>query len=67
VRFEVFTVVKIQVEVFWIVAPCSVAVGYNISEDLSLKMEAAKSSNHLYPTAKLELNLTLKVFFTTCI
>jgi hypothetical protein len=27
-RFEVFTVVKIQVEVFWVVIPCSVAVRY---------------------------------------
>jgi hypothetical protein len=27
VRFEFFTVVKIQIEVFWVVTPCSVAVG----------------------------------------
>jgi len=27
-RFEVFTAVKIQVEVFWVVTPCSVAVGH---------------------------------------
>jgi len=27
-RFEVFTVVKIQVEFFWIVTPCSYVVGY---------------------------------------
>jgi hypothetical protein len=27
-RFEVFTAVKIQAEVFWVVTPCSVAVGY---------------------------------------
>jgi hypothetical protein len=27
-RFEVFMVVKIQVEVFWVVMPCSVVVGY---------------------------------------
>jgi hypothetical protein len=26
-RFEVFTAAKIQVEVFWIVMPCSVEVG----------------------------------------
>jgi hypothetical protein len=26
-RFEVFTAVKIQVEVFWVVTRCSVAVG----------------------------------------
>jgi hypothetical protein len=28
VSFEVFTVVRIQVDVFWVVTPCSVAVGY---------------------------------------
>jgi len=27
-RFEVFTVVKIQVEVFWVVMPCSVVAGH---------------------------------------
>jgi len=27
-KLEVFTAVKIQVEVVWIVTPCSVAVGY---------------------------------------
>jgi hypothetical protein len=27
-RFEIFTAVKIQVEVFWVVMPCSVVVGY---------------------------------------
>jgi hypothetical protein len=27
-RFEVFMAVKIQVEVFWIVMPCSVVKGY---------------------------------------
>jgi hypothetical protein len=27
-RFEFFTTVKIQFEVFWIVTPCSVAVKY---------------------------------------
>jgi hypothetical protein len=27
-KFEVFTVVKIQVEVFWVVMPCSIMVGY---------------------------------------
>jgi len=26
--FEVFTAVKIQVEVFWVVTSCSVVVGY---------------------------------------
>jgi hypothetical protein len=27
-KFEVFTVVKFQVEFFWVVTPCSAAVGY---------------------------------------
>jgi hypothetical protein len=27
-RFEVFTVVKIQFEVFWVVITCGIAVGY---------------------------------------
>jgi len=27
-KFEVFTALKIQAEVFWLVPPCSVAVGY---------------------------------------
>jgi len=27
-RCEIFMVVKIQVKVFWVVIPCSVAVGY---------------------------------------
>jgi hypothetical protein len=27
--FEAFTAVKIQVEVFWVVTPCSVVVGYH--------------------------------------
>jgi hypothetical protein len=26
--FEAFTAVKIQIEVFWVVTPCSVVVGY---------------------------------------
>jgi hypothetical protein len=26
--FEVFTAVKVQLEVFWVVKPCSVVVGY---------------------------------------
>jgi hypothetical protein len=33
-RWEVFTVVKVQVEVFWVVTLCSVVVGYQcVSED----------------------------------
>jgi len=27
VRFEAFTAIKIQVEVFWVVMPCSIVVG----------------------------------------
>jgi len=29
VRFEVFTAVMIQVEVFWVVMPCTVGVEYH--------------------------------------
>jgi hypothetical protein len=42
-RFEVFTAVKIQVEVFWFVTPCDV-VGY---QRFRLKMEAAWTSETL--------------------
>jgi len=28
VIFEIFTAVKIQVEFFWVIMPCSVVVGY---------------------------------------
>jgi len=38
-RFEVFTTVKIQVEVFWVVTPCIA--------HFTLKMEAARSSETL--------------------
>jgi hypothetical protein len=34
-KFEVFTAVKIHVEVFWVVTPCSVVVGYQHPEDRS--------------------------------
>jgi hypothetical protein len=37
--------VKIQVEVFWVVTPCSVAVGYQ--HHVILKMEATRSSETL--------------------
>jgi len=30
--FKVFTAVKIQVEVFWVLIPCSVVVGYHFGE-----------------------------------
>jgi hypothetical protein len=40
-RFEVFTVVKFQVEVFWVVTPCSLRWDTDVSDDLAaLKMEA---------------------------
>jgi len=49
VRYEVFTVVKIQVKVFWVVMPCSVVVGQeNFREPccihLHSEMEAASYS-----------------------
>jgi hypothetical protein len=47
----VFTAVKIQVEVFWVVTPCSVVVGYQcfrgpccLHLHFTIKMEAARSS-----------------------
>jgi hypothetical protein len=45
-NFEVFTAVMIQVEVFWIVTPCSVVVGYQRFRGpfFTPKMEAAWSS-----------------------
>jgi hypothetical protein len=42
-RFEVFTAVKIQVEVFWIVTSCSLQSEF----DATLKMEVAWSSEML--------------------
>jgi hypothetical protein len=62
VRFEVFTAVKIQVEFFWVLMPCSV-VGYHcfrgpccsvsmpvfpIMSHFSLQMEAVGTSETLY-------------------
>jgi len=48
VRFETFTVVKIQVKVFWFMTPCSVAVGYQC---FGGQVERADSSEMLvqYP------------------
>jgi len=41
-KFEVFTVAKIQSVVFWIVTLCGVLVGYqHFRSHLNLKMEAA--------------------------
>jgi hypothetical protein len=42
-RFEVSRVVKIQVEVFWIVMLCSVAVGYQYAGGPSLHPEDGHS------------------------
>jgi hypothetical protein len=44
----VFTAEEIQVEVFWVLTPCSDVVGINVSEDdlatiFRVKMGAAKS------------------------
>jgi hypothetical protein len=40
-RYEVYTTVKIQVGVFWVVTPCSVSVRYQ--RFFKVKMEAARS------------------------
>jgi len=47
-RFEVFTALRIQIKVFWVVMPCDTSV----SEDLAacffrVKTEAARSSKTL--------------------
>jgi hypothetical protein len=48
VRFEVFTVVKIQIEVLWVVLPCSDVVGcFRGPCHLTLKIEAAWTSEML--------------------
>jgi hypothetical protein len=48
-RFDVFTEVNIQVELFWIVTPCNVVVGYQHFRDqfCLVKMEAACASDTL--------------------
>jgi hypothetical protein len=43
-RFEVFTVVKIQIEVFWVLMLCTAEVGHQC---FGMKMEAARSSETL--------------------
>jgi hypothetical protein len=45
VRFQVSTGVKIQVEVFWVVALCNTVVGYHHFR--AVKMEAARPSRML--------------------
>jgi hypothetical protein len=46
--FEIFTAVKIQVEVFLVVTPCSVVIG-----NFTLKMEVAWSSETLVSYHKI--------------
>jgi len=53
-KFQVFSAVKIQVEVFWFVMPCRIAEGYKPLEGprclhLKLKMEATRSSETFVP------------------
>jgi len=44
VRFEIFMMVQIQVEFFWVVMTCSVVVGY---QHFTLQVQAAWSSEML--------------------
>jgi hypothetical protein len=48
-RFEVFTAVRIQVDVSWLVTPCSDVVGYQLGGPcwLRVKMQAAGSAETL--------------------
>jgi hypothetical protein len=56
-RFEVFTAAKIQVEVFWIVMPCRVAVGYqHFGRPCCLHLQGEVFQGplkHYYPTTTL--------------
>jgi hypothetical protein len=38
-RFELLIAVKIQVNVFWVVTPCSVAVGYHFRRPTCLNLQ----------------------------
>jgi hypothetical protein len=52
-RFEVFMVVKIQVEVFWVVTLCNVVVGYQHSkEPCSLCLQLPIAALHGITTQK---------------
>jgi hypothetical protein len=38
-KFEIFTAVKIQVKVFWVVMPCSIVVGYQCFRPCCLNLQ----------------------------
>jgi hypothetical protein len=57
-RFEIFTAVKIQVEIFWVVTLCSLAVGYQRSKDRAASIFRAK----LYPITTLNVVTTHKIW-----
>jgi hypothetical protein len=53
-RLEVFRAVKIQVEVFWVVTPCSAIIGYQhfgepFSYHFRVKMKVSRLSEMLVP------------------
>jgi hypothetical protein len=53
-RFKVFTAVKIQVEVFWVVTPCSVVVGRQRFETpCRLHLQGEDPPKRWYPIAAL--------------
>jgi hypothetical protein len=53
--FETFTAKLFQVEIFWVVTPCSFVVGYHVSGNhatsiFTLNMDAAWISERWYPS-----------------
>jgi hypothetical protein len=61
--FEVFTAVKIHVEIFWVMMLCSVVVGYQRfgghAASITLKIEAAlQLLKRWYPTTALQNDTT---------
>jgi hypothetical protein len=52
-RYEVFMVVKIQVEVFWVVMLHSVVVGYQYFRGPSSELRQHGPLKHRYPTTTL--------------